>query len=481
MAPRSLLSAFLCLFFLLTLTACASRATTPPTVDQNAVATAVAGTLEAAFSGTQRAISALRPTQTIIPTPEPTLPAPTITPAIVELPTLPIPYDTALRVAYLKESDVYLWTDGDGSIRLTEFYDAVSLRLSDDAELIAFKRQDPDNVAGQELWVVNTRGLSEPRRLVSATELAALVPSNAGKSVLGYGVLDFTWRPDTHELAYSTVILHEGPGFGPNHDLHLVNADTMLKTTLFETGRGGLFYYSPDGNHIALSNPGSISLVDANGNNFQPDVLTFPSVITYSEYTYHPHPTWSNNSRMLGVAIPPHDPEAEPLPPTSLWSIPVEGSLPALLGHIQTMPFVWPDNVFAPSMKHIIYVTPSEDGDGNQRELRLAHPDGSDEIVYDKGESLEFISWSPNSQHFIYQIPQGANKGVYLGGLNTQPKMIIYDPNGIQNIEWLGNNRVVFPFQDGSQWLLFIQNLNSSQVDRIDIIPDSNPAFDVLH
>jgi hypothetical protein len=45
----------------------------------------------------------------------------------------------------------------------------------------------------------------------------------------------------------------------------------------------------------------------------------------------------------------------------------------------------------------------------------------------------------------------------------------------------LGNNRVVFPFQDGSQWLLFIQNLNSSQVDRIDIIPDSNPAFDVLH
>jgi hypothetical protein len=481
MAPRSLFSPFLCLFSLLTLTACVSQATTPPTVDQNAVATGVAATVEAAFTSTQHAISAMRPTGTHTSTLAPTLPAPTITPTIAQLPTLPIPYDAAIQVAYLKEGDVYLWTDRQGSMRLTELYDVVSLRLSDDAELIAFKRQNPDDVTLQELWVVNTRGVPVPKVLVSSEELAELMPPKTSQSILGYGVLDFTWRPNTHELAYNTVVLHIGPGFGPNHDLRLVNADTLEKTILLEKDEGGLFYYSPDGSQIALSNPESISIMKADGSDLRADVLTFPSVITYSEYEYHPHPIWANDSRTLAVTIPPHDPEADPLPPTSLWSISVDGSPPVLFGYIQAMPFAWPDNAFAPNLKHVAYATPVGSPTGNQRELRLAHPDGSDETVFDKGESLEFISWSPNSQHFIYQIPQGANKGVYLGGLNTKPKMIVYDPNVIQNIEWLGNNRVVFPYHDGNQWLLFIQNLNNSQVDRIDIIPDDNPAFDVVN
>lgn len=395
-------------------------------------------------------------------------------------PTVAIPTGSHQKIAYTKDGDVYLWKSGQDPVRLTELHDVVSLRLSGDGELIAFKRQDPNDVTLQDLRVVNTSGVPDPRILISSADLAALMPPDPQNYILGAGILDFTWRPDTHTVAYNTLILHKGIGFGPRYDLRLVDADTLVKTTLFEAVKAGLFYYSPDGSQIALSSPESISLVNADGTNLRKDVLTYPDVITYSEYQYHPYPTWADDSLSLGVAIPPHDPMADPLPDTALWSIPADGSAPSLLSQVPAMPFTWPNNAFAPDMKHVIYVTQVGDVNANQRELHLAQPDGSHDVIYAQGESLEFLSWSPNSQHFIYQIISGADKGVYLGGLVSQPKLVIFDPRVVSDIKWFGSNRLVFPFQDGTEWLLFIQNPDSGELTRIDSLPDSNPSFDVL-
>jgi Tol biopolymer transport system component len=307
-----------------------------------------------------------------------------------------------------------------------------------------------------------------------------LLPPDHSSSILGYGIDDYAWRPNTHILAYSTLILHEGPGLGPNHDLYLVDADSLQKTTLFKAGEGGLFYFSPDGSQIALSNPESLSLVNADGTDLRKDVLTFPDVITYSEYAYHPHPNWADDSLSLGVAIPPHDPMADPLPPTALWSVPADGSPPVFLTDVPAMPFAWPNNTFAPDMKHIAYVTQVGDPAGNQRELHLALPDGTNDETYTQGESLEFISWSPNSRFFIYRINGGPDVGVYLGGIDIQPRLVIFDPDVVSDIKWFGSSRLVFPFRDGTEWLLFIQDPDTGELNRIDILPDSNPSFDVL-
>jgi hypothetical protein len=471
---------FIFFFLSITLGACSPKATTSPTVEQYDIETVVAATVKAAFTSTQKAFLTAQPTNTLAPHPLPTQPQPTHLPTLQTSPTFQLPPHVVLQVAYIKNSDVYLWTDGQGSTRLTDYHDAVSVRISDDGELIAFKRESPDDVTLQELWVVNTSGVPNPQMLVSANDLADLVPPDVGSSILGYGVLSFSWRPNTHELAYNTLLLHEGIGSGLNHDLRLVNADSLEKTVLFDTGEGGLFYYSPDGNQIALSNPESISLVNADGSNLREDVLTYPYVITYSEYQYHPHPVWSADSSSLRVTIPPHDPLAEPLQPSELWSIPVDGSPGTHLGNSLAIPFAWPDNAYAPDLEHVIFVTPVGDQRSNQRELRIADGDGKNVILYDQGESVEFISWSPDSWHFVYEIHQGDNQGVYVGSLNTQPRRIVYYTDVIRDIKWLGTSRLVFLFRDGSQWLLLVQDPSDDVIDHIDEIPDSNPDFDVL-
>lgn len=463
------------------LAACTQVATSPSTPEQHAVDTIVAATLSAASTATQVKLAETPAVATFTPTAEPASPEPptsTPTSTLPPSPTPTIPASTALKVAYIKDGNLWLWTEPKDTVQLTDTHDAVDLKISGDGELIAFKRQDPVNSNLQELWVVNTTGTPNPRVLVSSMELMALKPSDP--NITGIGVLSFTWRPNTHFVAYNTLLLHEGPGFGPNYDLRLVNADTLAKSTLLDTQRGGIFYYSPDGSQVALSNPDSISLINADGSNFRQDVLTFPIVGTYSEYYYCPHPIWARDSGSLRVAIPPEETLATPLPPTGLWSLRVDGSPAVLLGNILAIPFAWPDNAFAPDLERVIYVKPAMVEDPNQRQLHITNPDGSNDAVYDQGESLEFISWSPDSQHFLYQITGGENKGMYLGGLGDSPQRLVNDPFTMTNIQWLEGSHFASLLSDGSQWNLQIRNLTGEVLASIDMLQQAYPSYDVL-
>ena len=461
---------------ILILVACAPTATQSPTVDQDAVATIVAATQTALAEIPTGFPPTVQPTQ-----PEPTQVEPGTSTAMPTIPasqtTEPIP---AVRIAYIKDGNVYLWTEGYGSVGLTDSHDAVDLRISGDGELVAYVRQDPNDSFIQELWACNANGSPNPRVLVSSIELAALKPSDPNPFIGGIGILDFAWRQDTHELTYNTLILHEGPGFSPNHDVRLVNADTLAKTTLLDKGEGGLFYYSPDGNQNAISNPESISLINADGSNLRRDVLTFPAVITYSEYQYHPHPIWAADSSSLRVTIPPGDPLAEPLQATGLWRIPVDGSPAVLQGNIYAMPFAWPDHAFAPDLEHVIYAMLVGDPPENQRELHIANPDGSNDVLYDIGESLEFMQWSPDSQHFLYAINGGAREGVYWGTLDAQPELLKAGPQSMTDIQWLDRLRFAYLTSSGDQWELRVREVGGDDLAFIDTIPDSSPSYDVL-
>ena len=469
---------WLSVLIFLAITGCASSSQTSPVADEKAIVTGVAATLNAALTATQRAIPTLSSTESIAPTPEPTMHAPT--PTVAPSPTSQAPSTPGVMVAYTKNSDVSLWSPDQGAIRLTDMHDVVSVSISSDGELIAFKRQDAENIALQELWVVNTTGIPDPRQLVSANDLAALVPPDAGSGILGYGVLNFSWRPKTHVLAYNTVVLLEGPGFSPNHDLRLVDADTLQKTTLFEISNGGLFYYAPDGSQIALSNPESISLVSADGSNYRPNVLTFPNVITYSEYEYHPRPIWARDSASLGVAIPPHDPLNDPQPLTSLWLIRSDGSPAVLLGKVPAIPFAWPDQALSPNLEFVGYSSPATGGNPNQRDLHVSQPDGSKDAVYASGESLEFSSWSPDSEHFIYAIQGGANEGLYIGGSSNPPARLASDPHSVRGIHWVDARRFVYLLMKDNQWELHLSNLEAEDLALIDTIPDASPEFDLI-
>ncbi|HSB66686.1 MAG TPA: hypothetical protein VLD65_08905 [Anaerolineales bacterium] len=464
------------------LAACKAGVQASPTIDQKVISSVVAATINAASTATQRAALTSHPPQISTSTQAPTLaetPLPSATSTVPPVPATPLPSTPEVMVAYTKYNDVYLWTPNLGITRLTDMHDVVSVHLSQDGALIAFKRQDPAEVTLQELWVVNTSGNPNSLQLVTSDDLAALVPPDASSSILGYGVLDFTWRPGTHQLAYSTLILHEGPGFGPNHDLRLVDAATMQKTTLFDTGQGGMFYYSPDGSQIALSNPESISLVNADGNNLRRDVLTYPGVITYSEYEYHPHPIWSADSASLMVTIPPHDPLGDPTPLTGLWRIPADGSPAVLLGSVPAIPFAWPDNAISPDLALVAYSSDAIAPDPNIRDLHVSNLDGTGDRIYANGESLEFNSWSPDSQHFIYAIQGGENEGLYIGSLDESPIVLIEDPHRVRDIQWQDDSSLIFLINNNDQWGLLLSNLDADILAFIDTIPDASPDFDL--
>ncbi len=415
---------------------------------------------------------------TTTPTPEPSL-VPTTT-NVPPTATLVSGAGQPLRIAYTRGGDVYFWTEGQGSVALTDTHDVVALKVSDDGTLVAFQRQDTVDYYFMELWVVNTAGLPDPRLLVSHTDLMEITPPDPESYIKGAGLLNFTWRPNTHEVAYSTYVLLVGVGSSLNHDLRLVDADTQERTTLLDTGQGGIYYYSPDGNQIALSNPESISLINADGSNRRPQVLTYPSVITYSEYEYHPHPTWSADSRFLLVAIPPHDPLAEPFPPTALWRIPGSGSPADLLRNIEAIPFTWPNNCFSPDARLIAYVKTIGAREENQRELRIGALDGSSEATYDQGESLEFIGWSPDSQHFFYAIHHDPGKGVYLGDTNGQPILFSNDPDTFTEIQWVDGSRFAYLENNGTEWELKISSVDSKDLSLVDVLPDSSSVLEVV-
>jgi len=271
---------------ILFLVACVPESTLTPAIEQTRTDTGVPATAIPVETNTQAPPPTALPTASSTPQPAPSATNPAILPTPTPVPEL----DHAITIAYTRDGAVYLWTEGEGSVALTDSQDVVDLRLSDDGKLIMYQRQDPVDYACQELWVVNTHGTPDPRLLVSQSDLQEITPPNPDLWILGAGLLNFTWVPYSHEVAYSTYVLIEGVGSALNHDLRLVDADTLEKSTLFENGQGGIFYYSTDGSQIALSNPESISLVNADGTNMRPDVLTYPSMITYSEYEYHPHP-----------------------------------------------------------------------------------------------------------------------------------------------------------------------------------------------
>jgi hypothetical protein len=174
------------------------------------------GTFEVSIEGPDMPNSIVTPsarvTATETPRPIPSMMTPTAT---------PVP--TELRVVFVKEGDVWLWTVGmEEAAPLTQTGDVGDddLGISDDGAMVAFTRP-------HEVWAINTDGTGE-RRLVSKADFDAMEPTDPGVS------LDrFAWVLGTHILAFNTH-LRQRFGHNPTDDLHLVNADTLEHTALLE-------------------------------------------------------------------------------------------------------------------------------------------------------------------------------------------------------------------------------------------------------
>jgi hypothetical protein len=346
-----------------------------------------------------------------------------------------------LRVVYIKNLNAYIWTQAGGSVQLTSTNDVRDVKISLDGQMVAFTRNPASFV--EEVWAVNNDG-TNLRLLVSSAELVATYSGNPADMPSGIGVYQFGWQPGTHNLYYNTRPLFEGPGYGSYDDLYSVNSDSLTKTQVFPAHAGGKFFFSPNGNLMAIVTSTGINLSNADGSNLHSGLLSYPGVITYSEYSYYPRPVWAPDSRGLRVVIPPGDPLASPLPSSNLWYLPGDGSAATMVGSILAIPFDWPDYAISPDLSLIGYVSPVGVPSANLRDMHIANADTSGDVVFLGSEQSTFEGWLPNSTQFVFKVSSGAAQGVHVGTVGGGYVTLSTDPVSMSNITWPESTHYLF-------------------------------------
>jgi hypothetical protein len=391
---------------------------TEPPGDQ--VATRVAATMAA-----QGAPSLMPPTAAA--TSPPTAAPPT---------ALPIVH----RTAYIDDGDVWQITPGDPPQKISSSGDAVEVKISDDGQRVVFVRYQSDANTYQ-IWAVNADGEGEGVLLDQAA-LDALHPLGGALHIIPH---QLEFLPDSHYMLMNTQGTFEGPGQALYEDLLRLHADTGAVTELLPPEQGGTFSISPDGTQVALVQPTSVSLANSDGTNRRADLVTFESIITYSEFLYHPPAVWAPDSSAVGIVIPSHDPLAEETSGT-VWRIPADGTPATSLATIEGEFYftqMGEGGLISPDLSKVVF---RRETSPNVYDLYRANSDGSGETVYDLGD-VRWMGWSPDSGHFVYV--KGAND-IYLGRIGTPPLML----GTGTDLRWITPTRYVYLSGTYGAWTL---------------------------
>ncbi|MCW5876945.1 MAG: hypothetical protein KIS85_08705 [Anaerolineales bacterium] len=326
------------------------------------------------------------------------------------------PNSGQLSVAYLKDGNIWLWVQGGGSTQLTSEGDAFDLRISGDGCRVAYARQaanpghDPAHEFPQpetisELWVVSSDG-SDQQSLAGVDFFATLPAASGSATTLHY----FEWQPGSRQLAFGTRQAFSGPGLISNGDIYLVDADLPGVTLVLPAGAGGRFVFSPDGEQIAFAGANHVGVVRADGTDLRANLVTFPLVITYSEYQYEPPLHWTPAGDLI-FALPPEDMFASPVdgvgPETSLWYLPLDGSPAFEAGAIQAVMFPMQEVAFSPDGGRIAYLRPVGNPADNERELVIALSNGGDESAWFNHPNVFFGDWAPDGERYIFSFEDG--------------------------------------------------------------------------
>ncbi|MDH5506511.1 MAG: hypothetical protein OEZ02_04760, partial [Anaerolineae bacterium] len=274
--------------------------------------------------------------------------------------------------------------------------------VSPDGEIIVYQQiqEHTDRPPSVTLWAVNRDG-SNGRILIEAHEMLGLVPEE--KQVVLPEQIE--WLPGTHSLIFNTT-WWGSPWIGINDDLHMINADTGELETLFAPGDGGFFYFSPNGNYLALATSESIKLVSTKswGNL---NMFEFQQVGPAYHNYFYPHPVWAMDSKSIMAAIPLGDlgiPEPTTL---DIWEMNISGRTPKQTAHFSLtyQSGQWPywRTSFSPDLSKIAYINEHWEDEEKQDELHIASVDGSSDEIYYTAEIIKFEGWEANSLNFNFR------------------------------------------------------------------------------
>jgi hypothetical protein len=383
----------------------------------------------------------------LFPTPGPGIVTDTPGPGpVTDTPGLPPPAVAVVKVAYIKGDNVWLWTEGVGSLQLTFAGGAASPVLSGDGLVVAFLR------AG-ELWAVDSDGTDE-RQLVGAAYLAGLVtaPDTAE-------VNDVVWYTDSHTIYFNTLVVAGIAGYRiPVFDLHRIDADAGAGSlvSLAKADGGGKPYVAPDGSRLALAQSDQILFMAPDGSSFTP-ALTFDFISTYSEWAYVPELVWLADSSAVRLVVPAHQPLEDPTEVSTFWHVP-HAAPPSILTTFLAAPVFMSFPYVSPDGGTVLYAAQTPAG----LDLHTIRSDGTDTYFGSYLLSdLNLLGWTPDSVHFMISVVPAQARILAVG---------VDDPLGdspsVLKIKWLDMIRYFY--------------LNAGELRRADLGAPSSPIDSVV-
>jgi hypothetical protein len=315
------------------------------------------------------------------------------------------------KIAYTDDGRPWILTETAGPQQLSARDEVYEILLSGDGQLVVFVRSplNGGEPLPSEIYVVNADASGE-RLLMSSEDFDALYPH---EGFLHNDLGSISFIPGTHQLMLNTRGIPEGPGLIKYDDLLRLDADSGELVTLLPPGQGGDFTIAPDGSRVALVQPVSFHLANPDGTGLLTDVITFESLITYSEFQFYVQPQWSADGSQVAVVIPSADILAED-PAADIWRLSADGSEVTLLA---SMPgdFFFTERTerssLSPDFTQVVY---RQSASGN-RTLMTANVGGPG-VAYDENV-LEWWGWLPNGGSFAYA------KGDPMTGLLGTPGM----------------------------------------------------------
>ena len=296
--------------------------------------------------------------------------------------------------------------------------------LSPDGTKVLYQREVESGMAElyrYELWVINTDG-SDERLLVSAADLPGQMGFAMGaeeETMLDRLPQQVDWLEDSSGIAFNTL-LESGYGVISFYDLWIADTETGAVTRLLEDGDGGSFAYSPDSTKILVSNPNSVSMVNADGSDRRL-LVSYPFVNTASEYAYNPQPVWAPDGSYGLVAIASEEPFfADPY--ITVWRLPLSGEAVVL----STLPGInlfntMYDRLWNSTRTALSYID-------DLLSLHIATLDGESLYVYDNGD--HFLGWSTDDRFWIYR--QAGE--VMLEGVDSSAVSVVLP--AVENSDW---------------------------------------------
>lgn len=372
-----------------------------------------------------------------------------------------------LTVAWIENGDVFVWQTGDTApTRYTSGGTFQQPVISSDGQYIAFSSYLPNS-----LWVVTPTD-PNPTEIVPNKALAPSNPENIHIGSLERG-------------ASGTFYFHTYLPVSRNNlqsaDLWIADAAAKTYRQILPSGQAGSFSTSPDGQHIAILQPGTfntadatISLIDPQGDN-RLDVLSFPAVSTAADYNFYPQINWLARGSSLNVATPDkdlvyHDDTAL----TTLWQINADGTK-TQRGTVQASFFGLPQ--WSSDGKYLAYLRHKGDITTNQFEMVIANGDGSSPAVYASGSAgnIGLPQWLPDSDQFIYG--QGEPGDYWLGQIGRPPQQI---PTKIFAPQFVGASTYVFATAPGDAFDLRFAHLGETTSTFIATVHNPVPIFDAV-